>query len=80
MPSITIKNIPQDLYENLKQSAGANHRSVSGEIIACIERSVAHRDRDVEAILANARRLREKWKGPLITDEEFTAAKRSGRP
>ena len=80
MPSITVKNIPQELYENLKQSAGANHRSINGEIIACIERAVRGPKRDVEEILAHARRLREKWKGPPITDEELTAAKRAGRP
>jgi plasmid stability protein len=38
MASITVKNIPSDLYEQLKESAVANHRSLNGEIIACIER------------------------------------------
>ena len=80
MANITVKNIPADLYEHLKESAGANHRSINGEIIACIERAVGSQRIDVEAILAEARQLREKWKGPPITDAELTEAKRAGRP
>ena len=80
MANITVKNIPADLYEHLKASAGANHRSINGEIIACIERVVGSPKIDVEAVLEEARRLREKWKGPLITDAEFTEAKHAGRP
>ena len=64
----------------LKESAGANHRSIDREIIACIERAVGGERIDVEAILETARKLREKWKGPPITDAEFTEAKRAGRP
>ena len=80
MANITVKNIPADLYEHLKESAGANHRSINGEIIACIERAVGSRKIDVEAVLEEARRLREEIGGPLITDAEFTEAKRAGRP
>ena len=41
MPTITVKNIPESLYENLRESAGANHRSINREVIACIERALA---------------------------------------
>jgi antitoxin FitA len=80
MANITVKNIPADLYEHLKESAGANHRSINGEIIACIERAVGSPRIDVEQVLADARRLREKWKGPPITDAELIEAKNAGRP
>ena len=80
MATITVKNVPDDLYQDLKQSAGANHRSINREVIACIERAVERREMDVEVILAEARQLREKWKGPPITDAELTEAKRAGRP
>ena len=36
MPSITVKNVPADLYERLKQSAQANCRSINAEILVCI--------------------------------------------
>ncbi|MCC6166009.1 MAG: Arc family DNA-binding protein [Caldilineaceae bacterium] len=37
MATITVKNIPDDLYLALKQAAEANHRSVNREIIVRIE-------------------------------------------
>ena len=80
MANITVKNIPADLYEHLKESAVANHRSINGEIIACIERAVGSPSIDVEAVLERTRQLREKWRGPPITDDEFNEAKRAGRP
>lgn len=79
MATITVKNIPPDLYEQLKQSAEAHHRSINSEIIACIEQAVRSRKIDPEAILVRARRLREKTADYMITDDEFSQAKREGR-
>jgi plasmid stability protein len=80
MPTITVKNIPADLYEHLKQSAQANRRSINSEIIVCIEQSVGSYRVDPEAAIARARLLREKTADYGISDEEFTAAKAAGRP
>ena len=80
MPSITVKNIPEDIYKQLKQSAEINHRSINSEIIACIERAVRSQLIDPEAIIANARVLREKTAAYRITDDELTQAKNMGRP
>lgn len=79
MPTITVKNIPADLYERLKQSAAANRRSINSEIIVYIERAVRSRQIDPDAILARARQLRQKSIGHLISDDEFTQAKAAGR-
>lgn len=80
MPSITIKNIPADLYERLKEAARTHRRSINSEVIVCIEKAVGTRKRDVEAILARAEALREKTAEYTITDDEINAAKRDGRP
>ena len=37
MASITVKNIPDELYARLKAVAESNRRSINGEIIVCIE-------------------------------------------
>jgi len=79
MPTITVKNVPTDLYERLKQSAEANRRSINSEVIVCIERAVRSRKIHSEALLARARKLRERTDGYLITDDEFTGAKVTGR-
>jgi antitoxin FitA len=80
MPTITLKNIPPDLYDLLKQSAAANHRSINGEILTCIERAVRGRRVNPEVLLDRARRLRQKTKDHPITDNELRTAKQMGRP
>lgn len=80
MPTITVKNIPAEIYEKLKKVAEINHRSINSEIIACIERAVGSRQIDPEALLAEARSLRAQVGGRPITDREFTRTKAAGRP
>ncbi len=79
MPSITVKNIPQDLYERLKQLAKTNRRSINREIIVCIEQTVSSRLLDPEKVLWEARRLREKTSHYTVSDDELNQAKRAGR-
>lgn len=80
MTTITVKNIPADLYERLKQSAQANRRSINSEILVCIEQAVSLSRVDPEATIARARELREKTAAYQITDKEFTQAIENGRP
>ena len=79
MPTITVKNIPPELYERLKQSAKANRRSINSEIIVCIERAMSTQQALPEEIVAHARRLREKTARYSIGDDEFTRLKSEGR-
>jgi plasmid stability protein len=79
MPNITLKNIPEELYALLKQSAEVNRRSLNKEIIACIEQAVSSQPLDTEAFLARARSLREAAQAYRLTDEEFDQAKREDR-
>ena len=80
MPSITVKNVPEELYRRLKQSARANRRSINAEIIVCIEQAVSPQPVDPELVIARARQLRESTARYRITDEELGAAKADGRP
>jgi plasmid stability protein len=79
MYSITVKNIPPDVYERLKESAKANRRSINSEIITIIEGAVASKRISPETYLARARQLRERTADYLIEDDKFTEAKRAGR-
>lgn len=79
MPTITVKNIPADLYELLKQSAAANRRSINNEIIIHIERGVRGRKVNVEDLLMRARQMRQKTKDHPITDVLLQDAKLTGR-
>lgn len=80
MPTITLKNIPPDLYELIKQSAAANRRSINNEIITCIERAVRGRKVDPETLLDRARRLRLKTKDHPLADNDLVTWKQVGRP
>ena len=80
MTTITVKNIPDELYARLKQAAETNRRSINSEIIVCIEKAVSARPVDVAAVLARARRLRERYGGPAMSNDELTRIKVAGRP
>ena len=80
MATITVKNIPDDLYRRLKAVAETNRRSINSEIIVCIENAVAYRRIDTDEVLKNARRLRQLTAQNLITDKEFNEAKTESRP
>jgi plasmid stability protein len=80
MTNVTLKNIPEDLYLQLKESARLHHRSINGEILYCLERTLRPRPLDVAEYLAEARLIREKTSHYKLTDEEIDMAKRIGRP
>jgi antitoxin FitA len=77
--NFTLKNIPEDLYRKVKESADRNQRSVNGEIISILAAATNPRRVPVDAILARARVLRGRTRG-LLTGELLDRAKREGRP
>ncbi|HEX2187364.1 MAG TPA: Arc family DNA-binding protein [Longimicrobiaceae bacterium] len=81
MTSFTIKNIPDDLYAELKRQAEANRRSLNGEIIHSLERVVrearAGYDRPT---LDDLRALRARISAPPLTDDLLEDAIDRGRP
>lgn len=79
MPTITLKNIPDDLYETLRETARRHHRSLNSEIIHCIERTVKPQRIDPDTFLTEIAALRGRVKGP-ITADAIDNAKQSGRP
>ncbi len=80
MPAITLKNIPTDLYLQLKEAAKTHHRSMNSEIIYCVEQTLGSYKIDVSDHLAIARALRKKTDANPITNDELTATKNEGRP
>lgn len=79
MATVTVKNIPDELYERLKSVAGINRRSINSEIIMCIENAIVSRRVNLDEMLENARQLRKLTAEYLIDDEEFSQAKAEGR-
>jgi len=80
MPAITLKNIPDSLYAQLKIAANAHHRSLNSEILYCVERTLgAHKINTAEHI-EMARKLRAKTAKYNLTDQALNDAKNKGRP
>jgi len=75
MANITVKNIPDDLYEKLSRSAKINRRSINQEIIVCIENSVEDEIQTPEQVIKKARRLRNKTTDHPISNDELNSIK-----
>lgn len=79
MVTITIKNVPPEIYERIKTQAKNNHRSINGEILSILEQAISIPPIDVKATLERTRKLREMTAHYVITNEELTKWKNEGR-
>ena len=80
MPTnITIRDIPDDIYEKLKRQAELHHRSINSEVIVYLKRMVQSHRRDPDQIIARAKKLKVKAKGSLSI-EQIQEAIDKGRP
>ena len=81
MATLTLKNVPEELVERLKQEAKQSRRSLNQEALTRLERSLAagrqtHAEKLAIMKLARARLAHLE---PL-TDEFLDSAKKHGRP
>lgn len=80
MPTnITIKGIPDDVYQKLKLQADKHHRSVNSEVIMTLKSSLQSKRHDPDIFIDRARKLKKRAKGSL-TIEEIQLAIDQGRP
>ena len=80
MATITLKNIPDPTYKNLKRLAAENHRSINSEVIHLIEKATKSTKIDPNQHLLAARKFREKTKQNIIKDVTLTEVKNEARP
>ena len=67
--TITLKNIPDEIYKSLKQAAATHHRSINSEAIFCLERVLLPARAGHEERLARARQIRS-----TLNPRQFKAA------
>ena len=78
--TLTIKNLPDALYAQLKARAAEHRRSINSEAILAVERALAEtRAGDPTELLASLRRSRAPLKGVYLTDKALRSARGSGR-
>ena len=77
--TLTLKDIPNAVYERLKLSAQAHRRSMNSEAIVCLENALLPAKATMAERLARARELRSELpKGKFIA-RDIDAMKREGR-
>jgi len=57
MPSLTLKNVPEDLHQRLKEQAEQHRRSMNQEAIWILEQALSPTRRDAEEVIAEAEAL-----------------------
>ena len=81
MPTtLTLKNIPDTVYERLKLSAQIHRRSLNSEAIVCLESVLLPTRIMPDERLARARELRAALPKGKFHARDIDAAKREGRP
>jgi plasmid stability protein len=81
MPTtLTLKNIPDNVYERLKHSAEVNRRSLNSEAIVRLEAALLPARLTPAERLARARELRGALPQGKFRARDIDAAKRLGRP
>jgi plasmid stability protein len=80
MPTtLTLKNIPDEVYERLKASAETHRRSLNSEAIFCLESVLLPGRVAVSERLARARALRAALPKAKLRQKDIDAYKREGR-
>ena len=81
MPAtITLKNVPDDVYQRLKVSADIHRRSLNGEAIVCLETMLFPKKIAASERLMRARELRSSLVPAKFKARDIDTLKREGRP
>ena len=78
MTTVTLRKIPTEVYDRVKEAARRNRRSINSEIIVRLEESFLRGRPPVEELLARARALRGRARTPFST-QELLALRDEGR-
>lgn len=77
MPNLTVRDIPESVYERLRERAAANRRSLSAEIVTLLETTLVPTRHHPDALIAEARTFQADLPGVL--PDLIAEGKRAGR-
>jgi plasmid stability protein len=78
--TLTLKNIPNDVYKRLKASAETHRRSLNSEAIVCLETVLLPGRVSPGERIARARALRAALPKAKFSPRDIDLLKREGRP
>ena len=79
MPAITIKNVPSELYDDIKKSASKNLRSINNEIIYRLKRTLSHRKINPNRLFSRIDKINSQISLPTLNNDFIFNAKNQGR-
>jgi len=79
MPALTIKNIPEELYNALKETAHNHHRSINSEVIVRLKQALLPQLMTPQDKLSNIQILRAQITPNIITTDDIEEAISEGR-
>ncbi len=78
--TLTLKNIPDEVYDRLKVSAATHRRSLNSEAIVCLEAALLPLKVTADERLTRARELRAQLTHGSFRARDTDYMKRRGRP
>ncbi len=78
--TLTLKNIPDEIYNRLRLSAATNRRSLNSEAIVCLETVLLPIKLGANERLTRARKLRAELAPLKFRARDIDTLKRQGRP
>jgi plasmid stability protein len=78
MPTLTIKNVPEELHERLKEQADRHRRSMNSEAIWILEQVLTPSRPTAEEAIARAKALNDRI-GTTFDADLIERGKREGR-
>ena len=78
--TLTLKNIPDEIYVRLKASAEGHRRSLNSEAIVCLESVLLPGRATAEEVISRARSIRDGLPKGKFTAKDIDVFKRDGRP
>ncbi|MFQ5743647.1 MAG: Arc family DNA-binding protein [Acidobacteriota bacterium] len=79
MPSLTIRDIPEEVLESLRERAQRNHRSLNGELLTLLETYALAPSVEPREFVEEVREIQQRYAVPRVDHAEIDSLKRRGR-
>lgn len=80
MTALTIKNIPEALYDELKRTAKAHRRSINSEVLVLLEEKLLPKRQTPDEWLTAVRNIRANIPAEAVSEDDIDTAINDGRP
>jgi antitoxin FitA len=77
--TITLRDVPEHIYQRLKHAAEVHNRSIAGEALACLEQVLPPGRLAAGEHLARAAEIRARFAGRTFSIDDLNAAIDHGR-